>query len=313
MTSAASTHYFASCRVGSDPTQWFLTAASMTPGPRFGLSRTTIDAKTYASPAEIDATERAGFDAIASQEGLGEIDWRSIEITQVSYRASRETFQWNALTSEVRDDTLDEAALEATLRAMIARAGPGRRQVAAAAGSLLACMTAFHAEEGEETHIPISLWGKDHWSTLAYVETVMVEHQGRFQVGWDPRLRQRSDRFSTFWRDLPQPLRSRSDSSEASGPIRGVAMTENHGTRLNDGRMLARHDDWDCIEDMVAAGLLIDEATGESERVEPGRTFTLSTFGRNMCSALRAHKASPGGRFATFREDFSDVRDELSA
>jgi hypothetical protein len=32
----------------------------------------------------------------------------------------------------------------------------------------------------DDGYIDIHLWGKDHWSTLAYIETVMVECGGSF-------------------------------------------------------------------------------------------------------------------------------------
>ncbi len=56
------------------------------------------------------------------------------------------------------------------------------------------------AASTDDTHpagapVPVELWSKDHWSTLAYIETVMVEHGGRFEVGWDPRMRQNRRNF----------------------------------------------------------------------------------------------------------------------
>lgn len=297
----ASVHYLACCKIGTDPLPWFLTAASMSPHPGYGFSRTTIDAKNYAALDEIDAHERAGYDACAEREGLGAIDWTSLSITQVSYRASREVFTWDALAHEVDDGFLDEDVLEKALKAMVARAGAARRDIAVAAGTLLARMAEFHAGEIETGPIPITLWGKDHWSVLAYVETVMVEHQGRFEIGWDPRLRQRSDRFSTFWRDQPTPLRPKADSSKDSGPVRGKPMDEAHTTRLNDGRSVPQHDDWSCLEDMVAAGVVIGENPNLPPGVEPGQILVLTPLGHDLCAGLRRHKASPGGRFATFR------------
>lgn len=37
--------------------------------------------------------------------------------------------------------------------------------------------------------IPVAYCGKNHWSLLAYIETVMVECGG-FDVGFDPRMTQ---------------------------------------------------------------------------------------------------------------------------
>lgn len=151
--------------------------------------------------------------------------------------------------------------------------------------------------------VPMDLWRKDHWSLLTYVETVMVEHQGRFQVGWDPRLRQGARHYDVMWAHCPRPLRAKPDSSEASGAVRGLVMNPEHGTRINGSVTLSGHDDWDCLRDFAAAGLLEDEGgQAVTERaVEPEAILRLSPHGRRLVDALRAHKASRGGTFSTFR------------
>lgn len=74
--------------------------------------------------------------------------------------------------------------------------------------------------------IPPERWGKDHRSTLLYVETRCVDYGGKL------------DR---------RQLRIGSDE---------------HPTRLADGVDLAGHDDLDCIADFEAAGLLRNHGTG---------------------------------------------------
>lgn len=155
-----------------------------------------------------------------------------------------------------------------------------------------------------DTLVPMDLWSKDHWSTLAYLETVMVEHEGRFQVGWDPRMRQNRRHFRIMWEQCPKPLRTKADSSQDSGPIRGVVMDSDHATRLADGSRVDKHDDWACVQDMAQAGLfLAADGVGPLTMadVEPGVILRLSERGAALCDALRAHKRTPGGRFATFR------------
>jgi hypothetical protein len=299
MTAISSVHYLATCRVEGDPEPWFLSAEANTPGSRHSLTRRPYGAKNYARLDEIDAAERAEFDACAERVGLGPIQWNRLAITMVSYQATREHFMWNAVAQE--EDDHDAAALEAALRGMIARATPQRRGIAAAASCLLARMQEFHAMTEPQIPAPMALWGGDHWSTLAYAETVLVEHQGRFQVGWDPRMRQAPERFSDHWWHMPKPLRPKADSSEESGPVRGVTMDESATTRLNDGSRIPGHDDWSCISDMIAAGIFVGEDPAHPGDVEPGRILVLTPYGRDLCAALRAHKASPGGKFATFR------------
>lgn len=69
--------------------------------------------------------------------------------------------------------------------------------------------------------IPMRLWGKSHWSTLAYLETRCVDHGGKVE-----RRHLRIDRKGEY------------------------------PTRLNNGTTQAWHNDLDCIEDMRHAGLL---------------------------------------------------------
>lgn len=128
--------------------------------------------------------------------------------------------------------------------------------------------------------IPVERWGKDHWSMLAYVETRAVDYGGKV----DPRhLRE-------------NPLVS---------PPRGNPMPSNeHPTRLVDGEKVSPHDDWCCIEDLIAFGLLVWEGTGANP------IFRLTARGWAVVSALRQHKAK-GGTFATFRIELAGALPEI--
>jgi hypothetical protein len=138
-------------------------------------------------------------------------------------------------------------------------------------------------------YVPMSAWGKDHHSTVAYAETVMVECGG-FQVGLDSRMRSSRRNFRVMSLECPRPKRpGRPDGHLA------VAMSTEHGTRLNNGQTLQGHDDWACLQDAAREGLF----TAGPEDIEPGVTLHLSDRGRQYCAELRAHKAS-GGNFATF-------------
>jgi len=130
--------------------------------------------------------------------------------------------------------------------------------------------------------VAMSEWGKDHWSTLAYLETCVVDNHGYLD---NRRLRGADERYPT---------------------------------RLREGT-LADHSDYDCLSDFVAAGLALPaEGATEKGRVAfheyekrakkigtaqaRGETlrFTLTDEGIKVCAALRAHKAR-GGNFAEFR------------
>lgn len=137
-------------------------------------------------------------------------------------------------------------------------------------------------------YIPIEQWSKDHWSTLAYVESVMVDCAG-FQVGADPRMKSNRRHFRVMAAECPNPRRAQASKSLA------MPMRPEHATRLKDGTQIAGHDDWMCVQDMAAAGLF----TAGPDDVQPGERLHLSALGVMVSSELRAHKAS-GGTFATF-------------
>lgn len=139
-----------------------------------------------------------------------------------------------------------------------------------------------------DDYIPMNQWGKDHWSTLAYLETVMVDCAG-FQVGADPRMRSNRRNARVMREQCARPKRSAHRWSPC------VVMNPEHGTRLNDGKVLSNHDDWMCVQDMAEAGLFTVGVDG----VEPGQTLHLSPRGLELCAQLRAHKAQ-GGKFANF-------------
>lgn len=81
-------------------------------------------------------------------------------------------------------------------------------------------------EKWDGNAIPPERWGKDHRTTLLYIETRCVDYGGML------------DR-----RNL------RIDSPE-------------HPTRLADGVDITGHDDLDCIDDFVEAGLVQSWGTG---------------------------------------------------
>lgn len=148
-------------------------------------------------------------------------------------------------------------------------------------GDLVEMMT------GEREPVPMSRWGKDHWSTFAYIETCCVDHPvtdydvenaGQLQA---PRMR--TDRF-------------RHGSINTTGRTYGDTMAaesvERHPTRLNDDDLLEDHDDWDCLLDMAVEGLV--------EIVLLCRGWVrLTDYGHIVAHALRSHRAE-GGNFHEF-------------
>ncbi len=115
-------------------------------------------------------------------------------------------------------------------------------------------------EDWDGVDIPVARFGKDHWSTFAYVETRCVDHGGKM--------------------DLRHLRGYNGDCSM-------------YPTRLNDGVDLFNHDDGDCIADLVAAGLLDGWPNGRGDH------YAMTPKGTVVAGKLRAHK-SAGNNFATF-------------
>jgi hypothetical protein len=118
--------------------------------------------------------------------------------------------------------------------------------------------------------IPINEWAKDHWSTLAYVEAIAVDNKG---VG------------------IPDARRMR--TYHKTHPFMGNPLdSTKYPTRLKS-REVKGHDDWDCLDDAVAEGLLEDIGTGVN------RAYKFTTEGKRIVAALRQHKHE-GKCFADF-------------
>ncbi len=127
--------------------------------------------------------------------------------------------------------------------------------------------------------ISMHLWGKDHWSTLMYLDTLVVDGQSI-----DIR-RMRCDK------DLhPQFAHSGSFSGKK------------YPTRLRNGE-LENHDDWSCFDDAEACGLIKNEGTGIN------RQYKFTELGHDIVQQLRVWKEN-GGTFATF-EPFKKIKPEL--
>lgn len=135
----------------------------------------------------------------------------------------------------------------------------------------------------------IELWGKDHWSTLAYVESRvinqhLVENPSVGALGFE-HMRCNTD---------THPLLARSHHGYVP------RWDPNWGTRLKGFQdrestpelILLDHDDWDCLDDMADAGLV--------EIISLVNGFVrLTPRGSDICQQLSGHKHR-GGTYATF-------------
>ncbi len=165
---------------------------------------------------------------------------------------------------------------------------------------------------------PLSWWGHDHWSTLAYVEARCVDHDGYIgneNMRTCPRHPQFAGRF------VP------SKQKAMRGTPGDSRVTTEYPTRIVGGLSIAPHDDWDCLRDMEDAGMLRIRSPRNREwwEVEPGRArgplsvgdgiptepvtvrVSLTPLGRAVAGQLRAH-LQIDRKFRTFVPDFEKAR-----
>lgn len=93
---------------------------------------------------------------------------------------------------------------------------------------------------------PIERWGRDHWSTLLYVEARAVDHSGQLRVA-----------------NMRTLIDTHPDLIEINGRTHGHEAPK-YPTRLRDDGEIEGHDDWDCIDDMIAA----DVVTVDGDQLE---------------------------------------------
>ena len=138
--------------------------------------------------------------------------------------------------------------------------------------------------------VPISEWGKDHWSTLAYLETCAVDHDGyvdsRKMRASDPAYPTRLKRI-----DPEQPNEEPNHSDwDCLADMMIEGLIEPAPGRLASGRLL-----W---EDVEAHTRRAQTATGRHETSQ----IKFTPKGSAVAGALRVHKAN-GGNFAGFVPD----------
>lgn len=157
-------------------------------------------------------------------------------------------------------------------------------------------------------------FGKDHWSTFAYVETRTVDYKGTIE---HDHMRCDTDRHPML------ALAGRRTGVVGFGP------SDRKYPTLAKGEQIENHDDYDCLDDLRAAGLLevamppvVDGTfrtaygkviTDDGAPIDPRfvtglveqrslmrhATWSLTERGKKVAAALREHKAG-GGSFATF-------------
>jgi hypothetical protein len=105
---------------------------------------------------------------------------------------------------------------------------------------------------GSAERVPMARWGKDHWTTLAYVETCWVDHKGMIE---HDRMRCDRTRHPVFYSAKRRVTAFGTDADGARFPTR--LKTEQPGADGTWGTVeLAGHDDYDCLADLISEGLV---------------------------------------------------------
>ena len=137
---------------------------------------------------------------------------------------------------------------------------------------------------------PVAKFGKDHWSLLAYVECCCVD--GKNGIGVLDRRRVRGNEkthpllaanATVTWKDeYSTRLAGFFDFADRSDPNKAQ----------DAGLQILGHDDWDCLDDLEAAGF-VEILTLANSAVK------MTEEGCKVAGLLRTHKAN-GGQFAGF-------------
>lgn len=124
-------------------------------------------------------------------------------------------------------------------------------------------------------------FGKDHWSLLAYCEYRSVNHKGVLAI---EHLRCKHPAIATtpFGQNLWKP--------EYGTRLKGYWDEQE---KTHSDRMILDHDDFDCLDDLEAAGLLKNVGTIINPYAE------LTEQGQRVAALLNVHKQN-GGQFSNF-------------
>lgn len=139
-----------------------------------------------------------------------------------------------------------------------------------------------------QAHTPVEKFGKDHWSTFAYAETCCVDGKdgiGRLALA---RMRCNAEKRSMMAANMRWAPRYGTrlmgyfDFAGRDDPAQAAAA----------GLQLPDHDDWDCLDDLEAAGF-IEVLTQTAGMVR------MTALGNAVAAAARKHKTD-GKHYATF-------------
>jgi len=130
----------------------------------------------------------------------------------------------------------------------------------------------------------LTSWGKDHWSLLAYIETICVDGQDGIGMIDHRRVRCNTNTHPLLYQASMVP-------PEAGNAYEYPTRLRGYGD--DKSKCIPEHDDWDCFDDLEKNGLVELVGTLMNPLVK------MTKIGIAYASELRGHKAS-GGTFSNF-------------
>ena len=142
-------------------------------------------------------------------------------------------------------------------------------------------------ETWDKQTIPMDRWGKDHWTTLLYLETVCVDRHGKIE---------------------PEKMRTSRRNWRLAGMVHGQANImpkDKYPTRLKPVQaerakydrvdLIGGHDDWECMHDMADLGLLTFKVEDERNSNYPLQvTVQMTPLGREKVAETRERREATG-------------------
>lgn len=146
-------------------------------------------------------------------------------------------------------------------------------------------------EEWDQGNVPMERWGKDHFTTLLYLETRTVDHHGEV----DP-FKMRTSRRN--WR-LAGKMPFSGEANIMGKDQYPTRLRPVQGERAKFDRvdLLGGHDDWECLYDMQAEDLLTFEVEDETKpyvRYPLKVIVKLTDKGRDVCKEARKRREETG-------------------
>lgn len=140
--------------------------------------------------------------------------------------------------------------------------------------------------------IGMESFGKDHWSLLGYFETLCVDSSSELGEIDLRKMRCNDNTHPTYYINRLDSGSSKNNWKPEYGTrLKGFF---GEGEKRDKSKQIPDHDDWNCFEDLIEAGLVTWEGTGTFPHVQ----FTKK--GLEIAAELRKHKAT-GGVFAHFQ------------